>query len=193
MHAFLGAVMGYYVGRSRFERSRRYRLIGFAYASAVVLHGGYDFPLLTLDASGDHSLAGLLIPLSLVALTTAGIWALRVTRRTRHLQVLRGAQAHLVGPHSSEPSVSPRWVHILQTVVGGVAASVGGVLTFGIALAFLLQVVLPEERLLVLWGGFMVGVAPLAIGGLLFFLGVRGLNRVSAQASLSPKPASDHT
>jgi protease PrsW len=193
MHAFLGAVMGYYVGRSRFEYVRRYRLIAFAYGSAVVLHGGYDFPLLTLDAAGDHSFAGLLISLSLVALTVAGLWALRVTRRTRQLQILRGSQVHPVDVQSPDALRSPRWVHIVQTVLGGLAASVGGVLTFGITLAFLLQVVLPEERLLVLWGGFIVGVAPLAIGVLLFFLGVRGLNRIGAQASPSPEPPSDQT
>jgi protease PrsW len=188
MHAFLGAVMGYYVGRSRFEVSRRARLIAFAYFATVMLHGWYDFPLLTLDAAGDHALAGPLIGLSLLGLSIAGVWGMRVTQRTRRQQMELGAHAYQVQVVGIYSSKGERWVHILQTVLGGLAASVGGVLTFGISLAFMLQVVLPEERLLLLWGGFIVGIAPLATGSLLFFLGVRGLNRLSAKAAACPSP-----
>jgi protease PrsW len=189
VHAFLGAVMGYYLGRARFEPSRRMRLILFAYVSAVLLHGWYDFPLLTLDAAGDHALAGALIGLSLLGLVVGGVWAMRVTQRVRRAQLDMGAAGYHAHAALAHPVNTARWIHIVQTVVGVLVASVGGILTFGISLAFLLQVVLPEERLLLLWGGFMVGVAPLATGILLFFLGVRGLNRLSARHVVPVSPA----
>ena len=48
-HATYGAVMGYYVGRARFDRGNRWRLVGLGLLSAVLLHGFYDLPLMLLD------------------------------------------------------------------------------------------------------------------------------------------------
>jgi hypothetical protein len=54
-HATYGAVMGYYVGRARFDPENRWRLVGLGLLAAVLLHGLYDFPLMLI---GDDAVAG---------------------------------------------------------------------------------------------------------------------------------------
>jgi RsiW-degrading membrane proteinase PrsW (M82 family) len=51
MHGLLGGVMGWFVARWRFgPRSQRKQNLALALAVPVLLHGLYDFPLLTLKA-----------------------------------------------------------------------------------------------------------------------------------------------
>src|SRR5690606_17926568 len=49
-HACMGIIMGYYVGRARFEPERRSALIFQGYIFATLVHGLYDAPLLTINA-----------------------------------------------------------------------------------------------------------------------------------------------
>jgi RsiW-degrading membrane proteinase PrsW (M82 family) len=49
-HAFLGAIMGYFVGQARFDSRSRGRLFATGLGLAILLHGLYDFSLLTLRA-----------------------------------------------------------------------------------------------------------------------------------------------
>jgi RsiW-degrading membrane proteinase PrsW (M82 family) len=49
-HAFLGAIMGFYVGRARFDSRSRGRLFATGLGLVILLHGLYDFPLLSLRA-----------------------------------------------------------------------------------------------------------------------------------------------
>ncbi len=50
-HAAMGAVMGYFVARAFFARTRRRWLAFLALALPIALHGLYDFPLLAIDAA----------------------------------------------------------------------------------------------------------------------------------------------
>ena len=96
MHAFLGAIMGYYVGHSHLPPPVKHPAwLGFV--AAVLLHGLYDFPLLTLHAvaaSGDplhhpaQALALLaLLGFALAILIAAGVWTLLLVRRARREQL----------------------------------------------------------------------------------------------------------
>lgn len=99
MHAFLGAIVGYYVGQARFNP----RLGITAWRGlrmAILLHGLYDVGLLTVlhmgargtfdakEPPGDQiALALGMLALSLVAFIIAGVWALRIVRRLRREQL----------------------------------------------------------------------------------------------------------
>ncbi len=55
-HAFLGAIMGFYVGQARFDSRHRGALLATGLILAIVLHALYDFPLLTIQAiMGDEN------------------------------------------------------------------------------------------------------------------------------------------
>jgi RsiW-degrading membrane proteinase PrsW (M82 family) len=49
-HACMGVIMGYYVGRARFEPKRRGALIVTGYVAATIVHGLYDTPLMVINA-----------------------------------------------------------------------------------------------------------------------------------------------
>ena len=95
-HAFLGAIMGYYVGQARFDSRGRGRLLATGLVLAILLHGLYDSPLLTIKALGlsgrpltlsEVLLVSALSGLALGALTVAGGLALRLNRRLRTAQL----------------------------------------------------------------------------------------------------------
>jgi protease PrsW len=70
----------------------------------------------------------------------------------------------------------------LLVVPGIVLAGGGGLLTLGIALAFLTGGVAPGERVAVLLGTAFIGLLPLALGMVAFALGLRELNRTVPQS-----------
>ena len=75
VHCALGAIMGYYIAQNAFSPTRWGRHMLLAWVVPVVLHGLYDFPLL---------LGALpLLPLSLVVLVFALVWAVRLVRRVQ--------------------------------------------------------------------------------------------------------------
>jgi hypothetical protein len=65
---------------------------------------------------------------------------------------------------------------VLQIVVSGVVATVGGMLSLGVLLGFLLGLVGPEHTWSVIAGGMIIGGLPLLLGAVMFTMGVRSLN-----------------
>jgi RsiW-degrading membrane proteinase PrsW (M82 family) len=96
-HACLGAIMGYYVGQARFHRvGKRYNYF-MALLVPIVLHGLYDFPLLSLASMTDPATGELPADVSetTILLLMAGalavfvvevVWTLILVRRLRHEQ-----------------------------------------------------------------------------------------------------------
>src|SRR5207244_9258054 len=91
-HAFMGAIMGYFVGQAKFREGRRGVLLATGYFTAMILHGLYDFPLLTMRAMSGSAgqipaesadAVGGLVLATLVVLVVEGTWALRLARRLR--------------------------------------------------------------------------------------------------------------
>lgn len=101
MHAFLGAILGYYVGQAKLvEQSGVSARRGLWIA--VLLHGLYDFGLLTVSQMAKQGtfdvneppveqigLALGMLLIALVVLIVAGVWAWRIVRKLRRDQ-LRG-------------------------------------------------------------------------------------------------------
>ncbi len=96
-HACWGAIIGYYVGQARFNTDRKSPL-WLGLAAAVVLHGLYDFPLMTLSFAGqqgnnvDPGIAGSLpvawlLILFGVVLIYGIVWTVRIVRRLRRDQL----------------------------------------------------------------------------------------------------------
>ncbi|HJT77096.1 MAG TPA: PrsW family glutamic-type intramembrane protease [Gemmataceae bacterium] len=68
-HAFLGAIMGYFIGQAKFRPERRGTLLTTGLVVAMLLHSLYDMPLLVLKAAGaDVVNAHAFVALALVAL-----------------------------------------------------------------------------------------------------------------------------
>ena len=118
-HAFLGAIMGYYIGQYRFPPTEDSRGNLFkALFWPIVLHGLYDWPLLSVgrikeaelyegDTLGYVVLA--LMASAVVVLLVEWVWAIKVTRRLRRDQqdqVAREAQLAKLEP-KPEVSVEP--------------------------------------------------------------------------------------
>ena len=96
-HAFLGAILGYYVGQSRFGLGRR-PSAWLGLVVAIILHGLYDFPLLAIgklsNQGGEISDTNALLILALVVFVLAvlfieAVWAVRLVRRLRREQEQR--------------------------------------------------------------------------------------------------------
>jgi protease PrsW len=186
-HAFLGAIMGYYVGQAWKLPERRKDLILRGYVTAVVLHAVYDFPLMTMNALENKGPNLLLALATVTVLIVTWRWALRLTRGLRKEQL-----AQLVIPVPATPAAAVRAevpaaipasvrrtlvVPIAQIALGVVSASLGGMITLGLLLAFILGVVASEDATDVLLGGAVIGALPLAAGGAFFRQGIKGLNR----------------
>ena len=72
-HAMTGAIMGYFVGQAKFSASGRGARVATGYFVAVLLHGLYDFPLITTKVFYDRGedvfgAAGALVLLALATL-----------------------------------------------------------------------------------------------------------------------------
>jgi protease PrsW len=193
LHAFLGAIMGYYVGQAWKFADRRKELILRGYLAAVILHAVYDFPLMTMNALDNKGPNLLLAASTLTVLIVAWRWALRLTRGLRkeqleHQPLLVQAPPTLQAPAAvvQPVVVRPTWNtnrvwSISQIALGVVSASMGGMVTLGLMLAFILGVVATEDTTDVLIGGMMIGALPLVIGGSFFRQGVKGLNRQNSK------------
>lgn len=111
-HAFLGAIMGYLVGRAKFDEGRRKELLTRALAIPILLHGAYDTPLLAaarVDEAAPDPLVGLLLLTVPLVLIAEGVWAVRVARRLR-------AEQHRTPPLPPVPAVAAAadWVPLRQ-------------------------------------------------------------------------------
>jgi protease PrsW len=177
LHAFLGAIVGYYVGQAWKFPQRRRQLILRGYFTVVALHALYDFPLMTINAL-DNKGPNMLLALATVAvLVVAWRWAMRLTRGLRSDQLAQLGLSTTTPTAVHAPVRQTRFIPIAQIVLGVIGASVGGMVTLGLALAFILGVVAAEDATDVLLGGAVIGALPLAAGGAFFRQGVRGLNR----------------
>lgn len=95
-HAFLGAIMGYFVTRARFgpSRQRGYSLF-WALCLPILLHGAYDYPLILvqMQAVGGNDLENVsgfvlvLLVVPFLVLILAWILTVRLVHRLRALQL----------------------------------------------------------------------------------------------------------
>ncbi len=176
-HAFLGAIMGGYVGRARFSGAQRSRHLRLALLVPIFLHGLYDFPLLAavrvqaMEGSPTPLLVSLLGIAPLVVVVE-WIWAVSLIRRLRSAQIRAlPAEARQIG--EARPG---RLSSIALTLGGALVASLGGLVALGVALAWMLEQ-LPEQELgPVLAVEVLFGITPLAAGSAVFVWGVRRLN-----------------
>ena len=180
-HAFLGAIMGYYVGRARFAESGRGRWLWTAFWVPTLLHGLYDTPLLAARQADrlDPAVGPLIIALvSIAPLIVIGEWilALRLSRR------LRVAQIRRLPPERKARVPHRRWASILLTVGGTLAASLGGLLALGFALAFAMGEIEPQQVGPMISAGTLVALTPLAGGVAVFAWGVKRLNEGGGSA-----------
>ncbi len=206
-HAFMGAVMGYFVGQWRFgpAAGRGWTLLK-AYVVPVSLHWMYDFPLLAYGAAnrlpGPAKQAAVaeiqpIMFLTVAILILESIWGVRLVNRLRReqIQLARDAVAvaaaeegamdivALVKAPDAPPSAWPGW---LMTLFGGLIATCGGFVTLFVMIYFI------ETRAhgnadIDLFGGSILGGIPLLIGLVMFVYGVQRIhasNRGVADPSL---------
>jgi len=179
-HAFAGAILGYYVGQAKFRPEEKWLLIVKGYGAVMLLHGLYDFPLLTLMAVKTASSGGLLGLVTVFVLVIEWRWALRLVRRLRREQL--ALQAAVAGTEASpilpapRASIGDRIGAIVQTLAGLLLASGGGTVTLGLLLAAAIGAVSEDHAMSVLVGGALLGVLPLVGGLVLFIKGVQRLN-----------------
>jgi len=194
LHAFVGAIMGYYVGQAYFTTGRRSRLILKGYGIAVALHTLYDFPLMAMAEVEQMGSAALLALLTLIVLVICWRWAVRLVRRLRSDQlnatVVEGNDARMSAKPRKASFARRRVVPLLLSILGGLIASFGGMITFGLTLAFLINAVQKEHTVDVAIGGVIIGLIPLGGGFLLFRQGIRGMNAgVPAPVAVAERPA----
>ncbi len=118
-HAFLGAIMGYLVGRAKFDENRRREYLTRALAIPILLHGAYNTPLLTAERVDQESPDPLIVLMLLAVpalLIAEGRWAVRLARRLR-------AEQHLppVPPPVAVAAVAPDHVPLRQRLAAGAA------------------------------------------------------------------------
>lgn len=228
-HAFLGAIMGYYVGQAKFTAVGRPTLLRKAIVIPIVLHGLYNWPLLAAapiedpTASATGCVVLLLMPLAPGIVLGQIIWVLRVIQRLRAEQLAEDALDRTVElptlegvdgsrPLVDSPSVAPAaagdagmfvdlpspelaeamavelekkdaqppstlsWFLVLG---GGLLTLGGGLLSLFIFIGMIASLAeeSSEDLLYMAVGGGLLGVLPTLLGLLLFFWGVKRLNR----------------
>jgi hypothetical protein len=184
-HAFMGAIMGYYVGRAKFHPNERVPAQILAYLVPMTLHGIYDFPIFTLLEFQERTLpvsdGVFLLPLSLAAFVTLWIWAVRCMRDSR-------ADQEAAGPSSMgelAPGAAARvsgvrhdrfWVSgTVLLLLGLVLATGGAIVLLHLTTAMLSGTAHVQEEVFV--GIVPVGAVTFPLGLALFGLGIRSLNR----------------
>lgn len=87
-HAFMGAVMGYYVGQMKFNKKRSTLwMFSLSLFWPIMIHGLYDFPLMILNVVKKAKLSELaFVPIAFVALGGAAAWSYFLVRRLRKEQ-----------------------------------------------------------------------------------------------------------
>jgi RsiW-degrading membrane proteinase PrsW (M82 family) len=178
MHAFLGAVLGYFVGQAFFRGGRRWVLYLKGYGAAVLLHGLYDAPLLVIGELKEGIPTLLLSIVALAVLGITGWWAVNLVHRLRTEQVrAKGTTEHHLTDYLRRSSRLP---HIIQLVAGGVMASAGGMMLLGLLLASILGEIPAGQTYSIVTGGVIIGLLPTVLGTLLFLLAIRGMNRFTS-------------
>lgn len=207
-HAAYGAVMGYYVGRARADRERRWVLVGQGLLSAIVLHGLYDLPLMLTghDAAAGPATSparapigaatmGLLVIVWVVTVVGGWVWTVRLVRRLRAEQADAPPQTTALPalpspsdaggevPVASSPVAPVRdWRYYATWVVvfgGGAVASLAFLFSALAAVAAASGDVPRDKVFYLAIGVFVIGVVPGLIGFAAFIFGVRRLNRLA--------------
>jgi RsiW-degrading membrane proteinase PrsW (M82 family) len=92
-HAMMGALMGYFVGQAKFRPAERTKLLALGYFVPFVLHGLYDWPLLSMKesatpgASAQSETPALFLLVTFAAFAFGWVWTVRVVRRLRAQQI----------------------------------------------------------------------------------------------------------
>lgn len=91
-HAFMGAVMGYFVGQAKFRPAEKGTLLALGYFVPFLLHGLYDWPLLSMKEStgaraADNSAIAPLLLVTFATFVFEWIWTVRIVRRLRAEQL----------------------------------------------------------------------------------------------------------
>lgn len=200
-HAAMGIIMGYYLGRARFEPSRRRELANRGFALATLLHGLYDAPILSLNFMQDEAgeiraeyqgTVGWLILATAFVLVFMVVWAVRLHRRARRDQ----AEFRVPPPMPHTPITAPpalargplptRAFGWTLCVAGALLALVGGVMCFG-GVWTMVNAGSDLAILAVMFVTvFLLGVVPLLVGLWLFSTGVCKLN-AARRAALSSR------
>ncbi len=205
-HAFMGAIMGYFIGQSKFRPHEKTKFLALGYFVPFLLHGLYDWPLLSMKegssaASHADAVPAALLLVTLVTFVFEWVWTVRITRRLRAEQLAFSQQnptpiaaapappfAH--GPFANPYTVAPHWAPMppartSSPVIGALSIVVGVVLSaFGgmIALGCLLAIFMPETGVTrsnvgsLIVAVVLIGVLPLALGIGAFVFGIKKLN-----------------
>lgn len=85
VHALLGIIMGYYIGRAKFAAtpSARARLLWRGLALAVVLHGLYDFLMLSMGTDAAGVLVGVFALAALLLIAMMWVAGLQLIRHAQ--------------------------------------------------------------------------------------------------------------
>ncbi|MBW2699768.1 MAG: PrsW family intramembrane metalloprotease [Deltaproteobacteria bacterium] len=205
LHAFLGAIMGYYVGQMRFGKPEmRSKNLWMALSMPMLLHGLYDFPILTIKQMQENlGTAGPvgeglgLVGITLIVLIFTWVWAIKLTNRLRRQQdaeqkttqqqaLLAAADPSLPAPLAKPPVSRPAqktgggffaWCGL---IIGGILASLGGLVVLGLILGLAFGKNEGTEIGPLILGGGLIGVLPLGLGLWFFILGLRSVRRKSA-------------
>jgi RsiW-degrading membrane proteinase PrsW (M82 family) len=88
-HAFLGAIMGYFVARAKFGKGGRRWNLGLALALPILLHGLYDLPMMILDFKWrkDNSFDMGWVAMAFGVLVVLGAWTAYLVRTLREEQL----------------------------------------------------------------------------------------------------------
>lgn len=183
-HASFGAVMGYFVGKSKFSFPKKPWFLVPALLIPIVLHGFYNFPILcgkyltllrvrreVVTSLTEETFLQLgMLPALLLALS----WAIFAVRTLRKQQI---DQAKYVGDlGATEKNVRRKAKDFLLLILGGILVSAAGMVLFGLlaSMASAKKMGQPVQGLGV---AETLGLAALSAlgGGLLFYLGVRRL------------------
>ncbi len=190
-HAMMGAVMGYYIGQAGFTFFGRRLLLAKGLAIPILLHGLYDFPVLTVLAAEDlDQRLGLWPHLLLYGLLLAVLglelwWAMRLVRKLRGGQTDSLAQAQLPGGPAPAPTAGP-WASALSMILGGLLAMVGAAFALAAIVVLVGGEPTPEELPNTLLVGCVLGGIPLLGGGVILAWGLRQTARRSAVLHASP-------
>ncbi len=185
-HAAWGAVMGYFVGRAKYAHTGKVSMIIKGFVFAVILHGLYDFPLLSSAAASEAlGESGLfptyiyaLLPITLVAIVASLALALLGMRKLRKIQLrtLPTRSPEAIAKDRSKKRV----VGAIEVALGFLFAGIGGMVCLALLVVFATGSVNQGEVQNVLLGGAFIGVPPLALGVVLFGLGINNLNQPAA-------------
>lgn len=192
-HACWGAIMGWFVGQSRFgPPAARSRNIALALGVPMALHGGYDFPLMALDKLGvDGGLSALALAVPPLLVFFGWRFALRRVKSLQAQQVGEVVPATAApewrAPAADLPETSAGGGALRATggwmlmLTGGGLASIGGIMLLGLAMTLGSGKGDRDQLAGAIVAALLFGGAPLLLGAWLFRRGMKLLHRPARQ------------